>query len=94
MRRMGRGDNLSTTSNYGKRLIVVLVHDPLDSGAKYDTREGEFDNGYRAISRVAMIFHSISGGTVREYRPRSIFQLRLWVDHNHQSHSKFTSMME
>ena len=59
---MGRG---STTSNYGEYLVDVIAHYPLNSGAKYDTGEGEFDNGYRFISRVATNFHVISGGEVR-----------------------------
>jgi len=62
---MGRGDNLSTTSNYGEHLVVVLVHDPLDPGARYDTREGKFENGYHFISRDTTTFHGISGGEVR-----------------------------
>jgi len=50
---MEAGDNLSATS-YGEYVVVVVIDDSLDSGAKSGTGEGEFENGYRSISSSSM----------------------------------------
>jgi hypothetical protein len=46
---MEGGNNISATF-YGEYFLVVVVDDSLASGAKSDTGEGEFENGYPSIS--------------------------------------------